>query len=189
MHTTYSNEMNILKRIFHSNKIKIQFLLLITGFIIVYELISLSYFSGVENESKEQIIEDMKRRFEAENENFINVKAYSVWDDYIEFTAGVHYKLKSEQKLIRNHCLSQESGLVNLTFDNFERFIDHWKNSVKVYVDVKQGCASYFKIFKRIYDFKFKTNHLQMNQELKSKVKELFKDDENLVNRVFNQVK
>ena len=173
-----------------------KFAILVILFIIFIQIIrfSLVDFTSKNNEKtlESSNHQSYKNNLIDENSNFVNVKAYSIWDKYLTLnTAGTKYKFKTDQRLIANHCFNSNNDIKNITFQNFELFLNEWSKFLnnKLESDSEKDCARYLNIFKLIYDVKFKTNHLQMSQDLKEKVKKWLKNDDNLVNRAFSQVK
>jgi hypothetical protein len=173
-----------------------KFLILVIVIIILIQIIRFSLIDfNIKNNEKyiEQSNKEskIKNSLLNENSNFVNIKAYSIWDDYLTLnTAGLKYKFKTDQRLINNYCLNSNTNIVNITLENFELFLNEWSKllTLKLESDSEKNCLHYLNIFKLIYDVKFKTNHLQMGQDLKDKVKKWLKNDDNLVNKAFSQV-
>ncbi len=110
-------------------------------------------------------------------------QVYSRWEDNLSFKKTKTQFLKEKEKQSIIECLNKNDRGQKINLENLKDFIRVWSSSSNIV------CLSYFKMFDLIYEVKFKTNNLHMGKALKEKVKKWLKDDENLVNRAFNQVR
>jgi hypothetical protein len=101
-----------------------KFAILVIIFIIFIQIIrfSLIDFTSKNNEKSLESSnqQSIKNSLINENSNFVNVKAYSIWDNYLTLnTAGTKYKLKTDQRLIANHCFNSNTDILNINLNPF----------------------------------------------------------------------
>ena len=106
---------------------------------------------------------------------------YSVWPRFFDFSQDFIKLTDSVDDESTKSFIHSDCG-IDLTIENFKNAFNKWSNAAK------DTCQSYFRKFIQMYDVKFKENNLSMNENLKVRVKEWLGNNEELLEKSYNQV-
>ena len=108
---------------------------------------------------------------------------YSKWPDYFKFTSEYLEYLKKQNNLMNDFCIRKYFENKNQTsIEDLESILNIWQRNKNA------DCRYLYKMFRKIYEIKFKSGKLSMSDKLSDKVKSWLNNDLNLLNQAYAQV-